>query len=205
MLRTRPHPASFTGYYASALLPTLVYTVASRTPIHLPHAELIAMAAAALLAWLFSPRRSAPLWTGVAAAAAAKLLHVDTAPVVYAVSAVWLAAFEAWRRSIEYVVWEGGVRIRSGVLRRSERLVSCRAVTDVILVRGLLDRLLGLGSVVVLTASGVGTGFSLRGVGEGVYYARGETRYLVTPSTCIYGVREWRRVMELLERCSAGS
>jgi|GEM_PF-4900838 len=123
------------------------------------------------------------------------------------VSLVASAAVEVVRRNYVYEVSENYVSLKSGVISRRERVIPYNKVTDVVLERGPLARLLGYGSLILLTASGLGTGSDgalalvIKGLKElglslGGFRSVRKVRY--GPEDCLYGIRNPEGIRDFL-------
>lgn len=106
------------------------------------------------------------LWPVVATVIAAEILiplvsdaspaHVSVT-VVVAVPLMWWLIYSLlkWRTSV-YEVTTQRIRISTGVITHANQEVPLSAITDVSIRKGLLDRFLGSGTLVVETAGGQG-------------------------------------------------
>lgn len=123
-------------------------------------------------------------------------------------SAGWVLAVDLRRRTYRYFVGYRKVGITGGLLRRVERYISGDMVSDVIVVKPLLGRLLGFGHVVPVTPSGLGLGetFSVGAAGasafKGLAVGVGGGRIVrdIAPRewNCLYGVKNPDRVRDLI-------
>lgn len=82
-----------------------------------------------------------------------------------------MAAVDAYRRTHDYVVTDLRLILRGGLLTKSERSITFEDITDLETKQGILGRIFGYGTIVPLTASGLGTGadesFAGGGAGAG--------------------------------------
>ncbi len=80
-------------------------------------------------------------------------------PVYSAIMAViGMGLVDIYRRSHKYVITDLRVILKGGILTRSERTVRFENVTDLETKQGILGRIFGYGTIVPVTASGLGTG-----------------------------------------------
>lgn len=112
-------------------------------------------------------------------------------------SALALLYVDGFRRSIRYIVDKGGVTIMGGLIRRQEVFYPYNHISNVIVERGLIGRLLGYGSIILVSTGGwgnemytrmVGTGGASHHVGVGVGYARTLQEVSRDPLKCLYGI-----------------
>ena len=118
-------------------------------------------------------------------------------------SAIVLLYAEVFRRSIVYEVGTGGVTIAGGVVRRQEVFYPYTQIANAVVERGLLARLLGYGTVILVSTGGWGAEQYTRGIGGGgtagavaggVFYARTLTEVSRDPLKCLYGIPEPEKV-----------
>ena len=105
---------------------------------------------------------------------------------------------EAFRRSITYVIEKGGVTIKGGIFRRQEVFYPYTQISNAVIEQGLLGRILGYGTVILVSTGGWGNemytravgggGLVGRGIGVGVGYARTLQEVSRDPLKCLYGV-----------------
>ena len=123
-----------------------------------------------------------------------------------AASALTLLAVEARRRSYSYE--DAGVTIRAGIWRRQEQTIPYASIGRIILEQSLLGRLLGYGTVIIVSPAEWGAEYYTRGVeasigrggaAAGVFYARTLKEVSRDPGKCLYGVRRPREVKEAIE------
>ncbi len=143
---------------------------------------------------------------------------IEYAPflVFAAISIIALAVVDAHRRTYEYEISEGCIKISYGFLKSNQQIIPLRHITNVLLDRNFAARLFGVGNVVIVTSSGMGTGD--RGVFGGVAAGGGAKRvgagvhmggisqakeFVADPKNCIYGVSKPTRVSETIERLLA--
>ncbi|GEM_PF-440590 len=143
---------------------------------------------------------------------------VEYAPflVFSIVSILALAIQDAYRRTFGYEISEGCIKISYGFMKSNQQIIPLRHVTNVLLDRSILARLLGVGNVVIVTSSGMGSGD--RGVFGGVMGGGGAKRFgagvhvgavsqakefVADPKNCIFGVSKPARVSEEIERILA--
>ncbi len=89
---------------------------------------------------------------------------------VYSVATalVGMAAVDFYRRTHTYVITDLRLMLKAGVLTKRERTVRFENVTDLETHQGVLGRLFGYGSIIPVTASGIGTGAEESFAGGGV-------------------------------------
>ena len=94
-------------------------------------------------------------------------------------------------RSIHYEIGDEMLVVRRGLLTKSVKMVPIRAITNISLRRGPLDRLLGLGSIKVETAGQMGSDSSSP-----------------SPELSLDGLREYekiyRQISMIIKHCQAG-
>ncbi|MBD3178447.1 MAG: PH domain-containing protein, partial [Candidatus Latescibacteria bacterium] len=74
---------------------------------------------------------------------------------VSAIVLIWIISLpliRLWIKNLSYVINDDRITIYKGILTKKEQNIPFRAVTDFALNRGLYDRMLGIGSVLVQTA-----------------------------------------------------
>jgi len=117
-------------------------------------------------------------------------------------------AVDARRRATRYEVGDTGVVIRTGVWRRQEQTILYSSIGRVILEQSLAGRLLNYGTVILVSAAEWGAeyyaraitaGAEKKGVALGVGYARVLKEISRDPGKCLYGVKNPRKVKELIE------
>lgn len=115
---------------------------------------------------------------------------------------------EGFRRSIRYIVDKGGVTIVGGLLRKQEVFYTFTQVSNVVIERGLIGRLLGYGSVILVSTGGwgnemytrmVGAGGTSHHAGIGVGYARTLQEVSRDPLKCLYGIPHPEEIGRLIQ------
>ena len=121
---------------------------------------------------------------------------------------------EVYRRSINYIISNIGVRIRGGVWRRQEHFLPYGHVGRVILEQSLIGKLLDYGTVILVSAAEWGAEYYTRGAGAQasapLMPVKGEALYARTlkevsrdPLKCLYGIRKPRKVYEVITKQQA--
>ncbi len=140
---------------------------------------------------------------------AVKLLQNSPEVKIYVfVALIGIFFTQIYRLSFSYVITKKGVTLKSGILSRKERIVSSKHITDVVVYRSLAQRLVGIGTIVLITASSMGTGeqqvFAGGEVRKGALggfmgAAHGQQVAIVNdPSNAIYGVKNPNRVVQMI-------
>jgi len=237
--RGRPVPASFASQYLVCLAPLLVlgasFLTVRELGIEVPYSEDLwslprPRASALTLAWAALIILGVLLWVVRVSLKplAYYLALLTTGEVgvrlypacprtgVYALSSLLaLLCVEVYRRSLRYELTGTAVIIRWGLLSRSERTILLDRVTDVVVVRPALGRLLGYGHVLPLTPSQLGTGerASAIAVGAGaprtplgaiVGGLRSVRELRVDPHNSLYGVKRPEELRDMLLSIIAG-
>jgi len=135
--------------------------------------------------------------------------------LIYTVaSLLGLAITELMRRSYIYELKAGYVSLKSGIMRKRERIIPYAKISDVVVERGPLARIFGYGSIVLLTASGLGVANEgalamvikgLRELGLSVGGFKSVRRVRYEPSNCLYGVRSPEKIKEFILNMITGS
>ena len=137
-------------------------------------------------------------------------------PFTIAGGIVGLLVVEAFRRGHRYYITNMRIVMSKKFITESERYVHFEDITDVVPKKGILGRILNFGDVIIATASGVGTGVDLAGlgvsaggevkrVGLGVTIAgaKGVTVPRARPHFQLFGVPRPERVAHEIERIRA--
>ncbi len=74
------------------------------------------------------------------------------------ITLIGMALVDLYRRTHTYVITDLRLILKAGILTRSERTVRFENVTDLETKQGVLGRIFGFGTIVPVTASGLGTG-----------------------------------------------
>ena len=227
--RFRPSAIGFGRRYALALAPLAALLAAPLewVPLTLPRWALDGLAplltlAILVAAWVLrSAEAAASSALALALPAALALASGPPSPVgalqgylswypygALAASALTLLAVEARRRSYSYELTDAGVTIRAGIWRRQEQTIPYASIGRIILEQSLLGRLLGYGTVIIVSPAEWGAEYYTRGVeasigrggaAAGVFYARTLKEVSRDPGKCLYGVRRPREVKEAIE------
>lgn len=90
-------------------------------------------------------------------------------PVYSTVMAVLgMGLVDLYRRSHTYLVTDLRLILKAGIIRKRERTVRYENVTDLTTTQGVLGRIFGYGTIIPVTASGIGTGADEAFAGGGV-------------------------------------
>jgi membrane protein YdbS with pleckstrin-like domain len=81
---------------------------------------------------------------------------------------IGMAFVDLYRRTHTYIITDLRLILKAGVLTRSERTVRFENITDLETKQGIIGRIFGFGSIVPVTASGIGTGAEEAFAGGGV-------------------------------------
>lgn len=120
-----------------------------------------------------------------------------------------LAAVELSRKSITYTITDTSVIIRGGIWRRQEQILPYSSIGRIVLEQSLLGRLLGYGTVILVSSANWGSEYYTRGldvetgsrhVKVGIFYARTLSEMSRDPLKCLYGIRHPSRIKELIEK-----
>ncbi len=86
------------------------------------------------------------------------------------VALIGMALIDFYRRTHTYVITDLRLILKAGILTKSERTVRFENVTDLETRQGIIGRIFGFGTIVPVTASGIGTGAeeAFAGGGAGV-------------------------------------
>ena len=116
---------------------------------------------------------------------------------------------EGFRRSIKYYIKKGGVTISGGLVRRQEVFYPYTQISNAVVEKGILARLLGYGTVILVSTGGWGNEMYTRAVGGGVVgghnigvgvgYARTLQEVSRDPLKCLYGVPKPEEVAREIE------
>jgi membrane protein YdbS with pleckstrin-like domain len=116
---------------------------------------------------------------------------------------------ESFRRSIKYIISKGGVTISGGIARKQEVFYPYTQISNAVVERGILARLLGYGTVILVSTGGWGNEMYTRMVGGGVVgshnigvgvgYARTLQEVSRDPLKCLYGVPKPNKVAEVIK------
>jgi len=138
----------------------------------------------------------------------------DNGPVLLfmVVSLIALIYLEFYRNSFKYTISEKGVEITCGFFGSSSHMIVAKHITNVQLDRKFLYFILGVGNVVPVTSSGMGSGdtgviggFSgdvgTKNVRAGSFIGKVSTEkeFVANPKNCIYGVAYPKKVWEELK------
>ncbi len=122
------------------------------------------------------------------------------------VSIIGIVVTQLYRLTFSYEVSETSISLRSGIFSRKDRTIISAHITDLDVVRGFLQRMIGIGTIIPITSSGMGTGAntvfggieaqSKAGLGGIAGAARSEKVEIVDPTNSIYGVKNPEKVKE---------
>jgi hypothetical protein len=138
----------------------------------------------------------------------------DNGPVLLfiIVSLIAIIYLELYRNTFKYDLSEKGVEISFGFFGANTHMIVSKHITNVMLKRNFLELLLGVGHVIPVTSSGIGTGDkgvvggftgdtgtkNVRG-GAFIGSTASEKEFVANPKNCIYGVSKPRKVMDSLK------
>ncbi|RAM60062.1 membrane protein [Mesotoga sp. SC_4PWA21] len=119
---------------------------------------------------------------------------------------------EIYRKSFKYEFSDAGVEITHGMFSANSHMIVARHITNVMLKRNFFELIMGVGHVIPVTSSGMGSGDrgvmggfttdagtqSLRG-GAFVGSVSTEKEFVANPANCIYGISKPKVVMEKLK------
>lgn len=123
-------------------------------------------------------------------------------------SVLVLLATEARRQSFTYVITEAGVTIKGGIWRRQEHTIVYGSIGRVILEQSPFGRLFNYGTVILVSPAEWGSEYYARSAGADfgkgtakveVGYARVLKEVSRDPGKCLYGIKEPRKVKEVVE------
>ncbi len=122
------------------------------------------------------------------------------------VSILGIIFTQLYRLSFSYEINENGIILKSGLFSRNDRTILLRQLTDLEMHRGLFQRIFGIGTIVPITAAGMGMGSDTvfgGGMAEkgglGGFVGAGKSRNIpITsdPSMVIYGVKNPKKVKD---------
>lgn len=127
--------------------------------------------------------------------------------LLFSCSLIGVLGVELYRKSFAYSILKDSVVIKGGFLRKWERIVNKKSISDVVIIKPVLGHFLGFAHVVPITQSQIGLGdtFSLGAVKvekktTGVIVGGGKTVVDVEPRpwNCIYGVKDVESVKRAL-------
>ena len=132
--------------------------------------------------------------------------------VTAAVGLIGLLSVDAYRRSFTYYLTDNRIVIQGNFLmNRSERQVRYNHIEDIKMEQGIVGTILGYGTVLPLTGSGLGTGsdesmiiagsgVEVKGLGIGLLGGSrtSSKRIRHNPHDCLYGVPQPSKVRDLI-------
>ena len=132
--------------------------------------------------------------------------------VTAAVGLIGLLSVDAYRRSFTYYLTDNRIVIQGNFLmNRSERQVRYNHIEDIKMEQGIVGTMLGYGTVLPLTGSGLGTGSDesmviagsgaeVKGLGVGLLGGSrtSSKRIRHNPHDCLYGVPQPSKVRDLI-------
>ncbi|MDD1668172.1 MAG: PH domain-containing protein, partial [Methanomicrobiales archaeon] len=108
-------------------------------------------------------------------------------PMSIAAAILVIAATEGWRRSIRYSITYEALISKGGIWRQQERVLPHQHIAKLVMEQGMLDRLLGTGTIIPVVAAQPASGPA---------DARREaSRNLLD---CLYGIREPEKILAVL-------
>jgi len=125
---------------------------------------------------------------------------------------IGLLSVDAYRRSFTYYLTDNRIVLQSSFLmNRSERQVRYNHIEDIKMEQGIVGTMLGYGTVLPLTGSGLGTGSDesmviagsgaeVKGLGVGLLGGSrtSSKRIRHNPHDCLYGVPQPSKVRDLI-------
>lgn len=137
---------------------------------------------------------------------------IDNAPILLFlfVGIVALVIIDFYRMTFKYTITDVSIEIKYGLFNANKHMVLLNHVTNVLLKRSFLERLIGVGHIIPVSSSGIGSGD--KGVLGGVTADVGskvsvggfmggistEKEFVANPKNCIYGVSRPERIFEEL-------
>jgi len=130
--------------------------------------------------------------------------------ITAAVGLIGLLSVDAYRRSFTYYLTDNRIVIQGNFLmKRSERQVRYNHIEDIKMEQGIVGTILGYGTVLPLTGSGLGTGSDesmiiagaeVKGLGIGLLGGSrtSSKRIRHNPHDCLYGVPQPSKVRDLI-------
>ena len=132
--------------------------------------------------------------------------------ITAAVGLIGLLSVDAYRRSFTYYLTDNRIVIQGNFLmKRSERQVRYNHIEDIKMEQGIVGTILGYGTVLPLTGSGLGTGsdesmiiagsgVEVKGLGIGLLGGSrtSSKRIRHNPHDCLYGVPQPSKVRDLI-------
>ena len=130
--------------------------------------------------------------------------------ITAAVGLIGLLSVDAYRRSFTYYLTDNRIVIQGNFLmNRSERQVRYNHIEDIKMEQGIVGTILGYGTVLPLTGSGLGTGSDesmiiagaeVKGLGIGLLGGSrtSSKRIRHNPHDCLYGVPQPSKVRDLI-------
>ncbi len=122
------------------------------------------------------------------------------------VSITGIVITQLYRLTFSYEVNETSISLRSGIFSRKDRTIISSHITDLDVIRGFFQRMFGIGTIIPITSSGMGTGAnsvfggieaqSKAGLGGVIGSMRSEKVEIVDPTNSIYGVKNPKKVKE---------
>lgn len=122
------------------------------------------------------------------------------------VSIISIIITQLYRLTFSYEVNEASISLRSGIFSRKDRTIISAHITDLDVVRGFFQRIVGIGTIIPITSSGIGTGAntvfggieaqSKAGLGGVAGGARSERVEIVDPTNSIYGIKNPEKIKE---------
>ncbi|AKI98311.1 membrane protein [Kosmotoga pacifica] len=130
-----------------------------------------------------------------------------------AVSILALIFIELYRLTIKYKISDSGIEITTGLFGANNQLIVNRHITNVLLKRNFLEIIFGVGHIIPVTSSGMGTGDAgvfggvtggVGGSGTNVGGVMGsvatQKEFVADPKNCIYGVSSPKKIMEEVKK-----
>jgi len=132
--------------------------------------------------------------------------------ITAAIGLIGLLSVDAYRRSFTYYLTDNRIVLQSSFLmNRSERQVRYNHIEDIKMEQGIVGTMLGYGTVLPLTGSGLGTGSDesmviagsgaeVKGLGVGLLGGSrtSSKRIRHNPHDCLYGVPQPSKVRDLI-------
>ncbi len=119
--------------------------------------------------------------------------------VFMVISIIGMILVQIYRLTFSYEIGEGGISLKSGIFLRKDRTVISSQITDLEVRKSFFQRIFRIGSVIPITASGMGAGSNAvmgaveaktkAGVGGIIGTARTQNVAINDPSYVLYGIR----------------
>ncbi|MCX6684600.1 MAG: PH domain-containing protein [Methanoregula sp.] len=127
-----------------------------------------------------------------------------TQPFSVVASIIVIAGTELFRRSILYTMMRDVVRITGGVWTQVEHLIAYPQIGRIIIQQNRFNRFIHVGTIILAGTMYRGTDTSRNGTagtnGTGTGYTLVSPEGVHSPLDCLYGIRNLKKVKELLEK-----